>query len=55
MSRAQVRRVPITLERGGRLIGIVALADLVFRANRPDLWEKVVERVSQSAAVAIPG
>jgi CBS domain-containing protein len=53
MSRAQVRRVPITEEPGRRVVGIVAVADLVTRANRPDLCEKVVERVSEPAPVEI--
>lgn len=55
MSRTQVRRVPITESPGRKVIGIVALADLVIRANRRDLCEKVVERVSEPAPVEIVG
>lgn len=55
MSRIQVRRVPITEEPDRRVVGIVALADLVTRAKRRDLCEKVVERVSEPAPVEIAG
>lgn len=54
MSRAQVRRVPITEGPQRRVVGIVALSDLVTRANRPDVCEEVVERVSWPAPVSIP-
>lgn len=54
MSRAQIRRVPIVHGRDRKVVGIVALADLVIRAGRPDVCEKVVERVSQPAPVTIP-
>lgn len=54
MSRAQIRRVPITRDSNGALVGIVALADLASRAARPDLCEQVLERVSEAAPVKTP-
>lgn len=54
MSRTQVRRVPITQGAEQQVVGIVALADVVHRAHRPDLAMKVLERVSQPAPVLIP-
>ena len=53
MSRAQVRRVPVTEGPDRRVVGIVAVADLVTRANRPDVALKVVARVSEPAPVAL--
>lgn len=54
MSRAQIRRVPITEGPARRVVGIVAIADLTTRAHRPDICEKVVQRVSEPVPVAIP-
>jgi CBS domain-containing protein len=53
MCRAQVRRIPITQGTDREVVGIVALADLVHRARRPDLALKVLERVSQAAPVLV--
>ena len=46
MEERQVRRIPIVDERGD-LVGIVAQADIVTRADDDEEAERTVERISQ--------
>lgn len=50
MQRAQIRRVPV-VEREGRLVGIIAQADIALKesARHPDEVAKTVERISEPA------
>ena len=51
MSREQVRRIPIVDERGA-LVGIVAQADVVRKADNDRKAEKTVERISEPGSQA---
>ena len=46
MSQHQVRRIPVVDGRG-RIVGIIAQADLATRMDRPEQTEKVLEGISQ--------
>jgi CBS-domain-containing membrane protein len=46
MASEQLRRIPIVDERGS-LVGIVAQADIVRKANNDRKAEKTVERISE--------
>jgi CBS domain-containing protein len=46
MSQHQVRRIPVVDGRG-RIVGIIAQADLATRMDRPEKTEKVLENISQ--------
>ena len=52
MEQAQVRRIPV-VEGDGRLVGIVAQADLAMRfgPDAPDAIEELLERISEPADV----
>jgi CBS domain-containing protein len=47
MMRSQIRRVPVT--DGGRLVGVIAQADVAVKENRPREVGEVVERISKPA------
>lgn len=47
MMRDQIRRVPVT--EGGRLVGVIAQADVAVKENRPREVGEVVERISKPA------
>jgi len=46
MSQHQVRRIPV-IDDNGRILGIVAQADLATRMDQPEKTEKVLEKISQ--------
>lgn len=46
MAQHQVRRIPVVDGRG-RIVGIIAQADLATRMDRPEQTEKVLENISQ--------
>ena len=46
MAQHQVRRIPVVDGRG-RIVGIIAQADLATRMDRPEQTEKVLEGISQ--------
>ena len=46
MQSRQVRRVPVC-EDGGRVVGVIAQADLALDSSREDQVEKTVERISE--------
>lgn len=46
MQSRQVRRVPVC-EDGGRVIGVIAQADLALDSDQEDQVEKTVERISE--------
>jgi predicted transcriptional regulator len=46
MAQHQVRRMPVVDGRG-RIVGIIAQADLATRMDRPEQTEKVLENISQ--------
>lgn len=49
MQRAQVRRVPV-VEHDGRLVGVIAQADIAVDANRdPEEVAETIERISEPA------
>ena len=46
MSQHQIRRIPVVDGRG-RVVGIIAQADLATRLDRPEKFEKAIENISQ--------
>ena len=50
MEKRQIRRLPV-LNRDKRLVGIVSLGDIALRTHREKLAGKVLERVSEPAAM----
>ena len=51
MSKHQLRRIPV-VDDEGRLVGIIAQADLATRLKQPEATGKVVERISRSKRAA---
>ena len=49
MEEHRVRRIPI-VDDDGRIVGIVAQADVATRINEPDKTAEVVAEISKSAA-----
>ena len=49
MSQHQVRRIPV-VDGGGKIVGIIAQADLATRMDHPEKTEKVLENISQPVA-----
>ena len=50
MERRQVRRVPI-VDNNGRLVGIIAQADIAVRLRKPTETAELVQEISRPAAV----
>lgn len=50
MSQHQIRRIPV-VDPGGRIVGIIAQADLAIRMDQPEKTEKVLEHISQPVSV----
>jgi CBS domain-containing protein len=48
MAEHQVRRIPV-VENGGRVVGIIAQADVATRIHRPEQTASVVEEISRPA------
>jgi CBS domain-containing protein len=48
MQRKQVRRVPV-VDDNGRLVGIIAQADIATRSGEPEKTAEVVEEISRPA------
>jgi len=46
MSQHQIRRIPV-VDGKGRVVGIIAQADIANRMDIPEKFEKVVEDISQ--------
>ena len=51
MSESQVRRIPI-VEEDGRIVGIIAQADIATRAEDSERTAEVVEQISQPVATS---
>ena len=51
MSQSQIRRIPV-LDGKGRLVGIIAQADIATRLEKPKAAGKVVEQISKSKRAA---
>jgi len=49
MEEHQVRRIPI-VDDDGRIVGIIAQADVATRINEPEQTAEVVAEISKSAA-----
>jgi CBS domain-containing protein len=50
MTEQQVRRIPI-VDDSGRIVGIIAQADIAIRTENPEQTAEVVEQISQPAGV----
>jgi len=48
MAKHQLRRIPVVDDRG-RIMGIIAQADVATRIEEPAMTAKVVERISRAA------
>jgi CBS domain-containing protein len=51
MSQRQLRRIPVVDDQG-RLVGIIAQADVATRLEQPEATGKVVEQISRSKRAA---
>jgi CBS domain-containing protein len=51
MEKHQVRRIPV-VDRDGKLVGIIAQADIAIRSEEPAKTAKVVEEISRPATRA---
>ena len=49
MARHQIRRIPV-VDSAGRVVGIIAQADVATRVQQPEKTARVVERISQPRA-----
>jgi CBS domain-containing protein len=54
MERRQVRRVPI-VDNSGRMVGMIAQADIAFRMRRPEQTAEVVQEISRPGPMRAAG
>jgi CBS domain-containing protein len=48
MEEYQIRRIPV-IDHGGRIVGIISLADVAIRSHVPRTTAEVVEEISRAA------